>query len=345
MSESRSKSWFWYWVGGGVLVVVIAGSVIAYLGTRAARADFTLTADTGILRLQTYCAQRLVWDLPRGTVTMPGALAPPSEDGTPAVAAAAEPANISLAMEGHVQVTVSRGPQGNLLVTVQRGEGADASRPLGEVTESGATNKTQTITRQLYYQSADAAPSFTLPLWGRVIVGDDVPQGSGSEAGAASLLRKAEVRARVSLRGGLNQGVPRKTIIDESLDAGDIVDTHPELADEKLDAKSLAALCNRQEEAWASVGFIAPEGGSLSLVVHRQARAFGVTRAGATPFTLSVPRWHLWLVNPVVQIFAGLFALLLGVISIVNNADNSRKALDRIAGFRNRPNEQDKKKD
>ena len=187
----NTKRWLWFLAAIAVIVTVLA--LLVARGVKPSRANFTLTADTGILRLQTYCAQRLVWDLPPGKVTQPGAMVPGGEPTNPPGESEQSGQNVSLALEGNVLVTVSRSTEGNLLVVLQRGEGADESRPMGTV-KTG--EESQAIVRKLYYQSTGTNPAFTLPLWGRVTVGDDVPQGSGSVAGAAPLLRAANIRAR-----------------------------------------------------------------------------------------------------------------------------------------------------
>ena len=338
MSDGQRK---WLIVG----VVAVATIAIAYwIAARAvepARADFTLTAETGILRLHTYCAQRLVWDLPPGKVSQPQPMMPGDDEGP---ASSAKPSSksvspqtadeerpdghVSVAMEGDLFITVSRSAAGDLMVVIQRGD-SGGELPLGTVTVSNPREgssemerKSQTIEDRLYYRSVDGAdPAFTLPLWGRVIVGDDVPQGSGSAAGAAPLLQAATIRARVSTSGRLNEGVPRKTVIDESLDVGDIVDTHPTLAAEQMDAPRVKALCGSKSGDWAAVGFITPgSDGMIKAVVHRNAEAVSVTRASAQPFDLSVRKWQSWLASDWLQ--GGIIVLVL-VATIIGNLNNA----------------------
>jgi hypothetical protein len=314
-------------IGGGLVLVAA--------GTKPARSDFTVTADTGILRLHTYCAQRLVWDLPPGIVSQPVPMQP-QEDVKPGAKNKIDKeeeekpdGHISVAMEGNLFITISRAATGALMVVIQRGEGDETGDPLGTVTISNPIpgskemeRRSQVITEKLYYRSvAGPKPTFTLPLWGHVIVGDDVPQGSGSAAGAAPLLQAATIRARVSLSGSLNEGVPRKTVINEVLDAGDIVDTHPTLSDQEMNKAAVAALCGPEVEDWAAVGFVTPEkDGFLTAVVHRNAEALSVTRASAKPFVLSVPKWHKWFATPGWQ---GTIIALLLIAWIVSNFNNA----------------------
>lgn len=326
-----------------LLLGLVLAAIVVWIGMRGvqpARADFTLTADTGILRLHTYCAQRLVWDLPPGKVSQPQPMMPaddeePAAGAKPATKTAASQTppeeqpdgHISVAMEGDLFITVSRSAAGDLMVVIQRGD-SGGNAPLGTVTVSNPREgssemerKSQTIKDKLYYRSVvGAAPAFTLPLWGRVIVGDDVPQGSGSAAGAAPLLHAANIRARVSASRDVNQGVPRKTVIDEALDAGDIVDTHPTLSDARMDAEGVKELCGPKAEDWAAVGFVTPgKDGLLSAVIHRNAEAVSVTRASAMPFDLSVRKWQSWLTSAWLQALIIVFVLVAWLIGNLNN--------------------------
>ena len=316
-------------------LLYMAGAVFVARGLSSERADFTIAARTGILKIRTYCAQRMVWDLPPGHVKQPTPLQP-SAGTTPQGGDNERAHDVSISIESDALITVSRSPNSPLLIVVQRGEQESSSQAGNSLGTFTIGDESRPIDGPLYYRSTDAPHAFTLPVWGRATIGDDVPQGSGSAAGAVPLLSGATIRARIGIDRKFNSGIPRKTVIEETLDAGDIVDTHPEFIGTRPNAGPVRKLCGGQTEEWAAVGFIVPdnEAGSLDVVIHRSADAVSVARAGSKPFELSVPTWNAWLLSPRYQIGAAIIAILLGMLSFGANLYASMDLVGRIFGKR-----------
>jgi hypothetical protein len=95
-------------------------------------------------------------------------------------------------------------------------------------------------------------------------------------------------------------------------------------------------MCQSQQEDWAAVGFLAPHvnSGLLDVVVHRKSTAISVARASAEPFELSVPKWHVWIAKPSLQMTVAFFALLFGLFAVADNFWASVPLWKRLVGIK-----------
>jgi len=331
-----------------ILLVVAAGSLTRYL-LRPFPIDYTVAAQTATLSLRTYCGQKLAWDLPRGFVRVPGQLrlpdATPEADGVAAVEPGAE--LVSVTIEQDVIVTLTVLPGNRLsVVWALPSAGGERAAAAGLVTVGG---RTIPIDQTIYYESelplaggsaGMAAAGFTFPLAGRVILGDDIPYGSGVEGRSAPVLQAASVVGRADVGSSRYGAAPRKTLLEEKLDTGDLVDTHPEfdnradrVARARIDLNSPNPACTAGDAAatdgaWAAMGFVSPDTqGAFQAVLHRRASGVGVSHLGAAPFMLTVPRWHAVILAPDYQILIALFVVLTSLISLALNSLQLRARL------------------
>ncbi len=284
--------------------IVATAPLYAPLGLRPSpETVFAMQARTGVLEVHPACGRSLIWDLPAGRV-----LARDCDPDDPEQCGGVRDA-VTVTLAGGSTARIEMRADRRWGVTFGRLDGpacADAGDSPIRITADYAELPADALG---YFYVAEPAgpdappPGFSLPLAGRVIVGQFVEFGGGWSDVHSPTLSEGRVFGRdVAVGTG-----ERLTLLDEELDPGSIVDTHPRLAgaDKAADEASDRA----------ATGFVLSGEGDM-LVQLSQRRSIAVTPYDGTPRRLEVPRWKVWWNSPLLQLVAsivGVFGGLLGL--------------------------------
>lgn len=296
------------------LLVAVAALAAALAAWTTQDANFSVTARTEVLTLQTGCTQSVAWDLPPGQIATPAQLE-----------AGREPTRgdaLALVLRGGAQARVRLDAQGHWLIDA-------APLPLFGCADAQGRVAPDTVTASVdgvalvpapegfVYRSAlplqEASQQGARPLWllrGRVLLGEEISFGSGlASAAATPLLAQARVEARTPDRFTAQ----RRLIHEEQVDAGGLIDTHACLSER---SDTLPA-CVRSR-AWSGEGFIhlgerdGLPGFDVQLSVVGQ--RLGVRQQGGSERQIVVTWWQRTVTNSWLQIGA---ALLLGISTLL----------------------------
>jgi hypothetical protein len=199
-------------------LVAASVSLIAYFAaSRPTRdADFFVSARSDILAVELDCVQELVWDLP------PGSIAP---QDAPERRVAGAP--VSVVLRGGVHARVRVDPQRRWLIDFARSDNLGCNTAAADAIVARLDDRTLAASGTGYvYQSAadiQMAPRPVLLLRGRVVIGDEIPFGSGQWGAVSTPLLHS---ARIEVRTPDQQTAQRRLIHEEVVDSGGIIDSH-----------------------------------------------------------------------------------------------------------------------
>jgi len=264
---------------------------------------FAVQARTGVLEVQPACGRSLIWDLPAGRVLARDCDADDMEQCG--------------GVRDTVTVTMAGGSTARIEMRADHRWGVTFGRLDGPVCSDAGDSPIRVTADYVelpadalgYFYVAEPAspdappPGFSLPLAGRVIVGQFVEFGGGWSGVQSATLSEGRVFGRdVAVGTG-----ERLTLLDEELDPGSIVDTHPRLAG--------ADKGGDEASDRVASGFVLSGPGDM-LVQLSQRRSIAVTPYDGVPRRLEVPRWKVWWSSPLLQLVAsivGVFGGLLGL--------------------------------
>jgi hypothetical protein len=286
-------------------------------------ANFSVTARTEVLTLQTGCAQPLVWDLPAGQLSTPERL----DAGQAPTAGEA----LALGLRGGAQVRLRLDAEGHWLIDA-------VPSPVFGCTDDQGRTAPDTVTAQVdgvalppapqgfVYRSDRPAQDAPRPLWllrGRVLLGEEIAFGSGlASAAATPLLASANIEARTP--DALT--AQRRLIHDERVDAGGQIDTHACLSARQ---EALPACVRRR--AWSAEGFVhlgdaqAMPGFDVQLSVTGE--RIGVRQHGGGERQIVVTWWQRLRTDSGLQIFAALLltvSTLVQILPLLERAGDAR---------------------
>ncbi len=271
---------------------------------------FSVQAQSQALQMTLGCGQRaLLWDLPPGqiaAVSGPGTAAPPP-------------------VSSQITVTLREGARADLLL---QGDGRwsvrfdpDASNACGA---AGADAVTVTINgaplpasagSYLFVSQASAAFASAWPLRGRVLIGDEVREGSGSSAASKlnGLLLSGQVEARTldALTG------QRRTLHEERLDRGSMLDTHACLDQREPDVKACVQRSRSTTEGFFQLRDEGDRAQRFEVQLTVTGREIGLRSHGAAQRSVGVSWWFRTVTTPWVQIVAAAVALLSSLITVL----------------------------
>lgn len=292
------------------LLVLVAVLALALGAWTTADANFSVTARTEVLTLQTGCAQPLVWDLPAGRISTPERL---DAEQAPTAGEA-----LTLALRGGAQVRLRLDAQGHWLIDAAPGAVFGCADTQGRAAPDVVTAQVDGVDlppapRGFVYRSDQPAREGPRPLWllrGRVLLGEEIAFGAGlGSAAATPLLAQARIEARTPDRFTGQ----RRLIHEEVVDAGGQIDTHACLGH----ARDAVPSCVRSRP-WSAEGFVHlgdPDGApgfdvQLGVVGQR----LGVRPQGGGERQIVVTWWQRLRTDSALQIFA---LLLLAVSTLV----------------------------
>jgi hypothetical protein len=201
------------WLAVLLAVVLLFARFAGSLVTRDAA--FSITARSEVLSVEVGCAQQLVWDLPPGQIGIPGEGKPPGVSQS-----------VSVTLRGGALARVRGGPNGEWLIDF----GRSASFGCGPAADAVTATADETALRisedgYIYRSRAriGAAPVLPLLLLGRVVIGEEIPFGSGARGVLATPMLG---EARVEVRTPDPLTAQRRLIHAERIDPGGIVDSH-----------------------------------------------------------------------------------------------------------------------
>lgn len=294
----------WYLPLATLLLVVVLAPAIAPFGLHPSpESVFAVTARTGVVEIHPTCERNLVWDLPAGRLLARNCSAvDPAECGglreaVTATLAAGSSARIEMRADGRWGITFGY---------VER---LDCPGTTAEAIRISADYEDVPADDAGYFYVAEppgegqAPPAFALPLAGRAIIGQFVEFGGGWSEVHSPTLSEGQVFGRdVAVGTG-----ERLTLLDEELDPGSIVDTHPRRAG--------AGDSGSDDAEPAASGFVL-SGEADMLVQVSQKRSIAVIPYDGVGRRLEIPRWKVWWNSPLLQLvasFAGVLGALLGL--------------------------------
>lgn len=312
MSRARRGSDLWRrsWLGGLLFLLVLVP--FGWLGIQPSPDTvFAVQARTGVVEVQPMCGRSLIWDLPRGRLTARSCdaldLASCSQvhDGATVTLYAGASARLEMRGDGLWGLTLGlvedppcvEGFGEPLRVTADAEDLAPDPAGFFYVAEAAG--------------AGEAAPPFAFPLTGRVTVGQFVEFGGGWTTVHSPTLTEGRVFGRdVAVGTG-----ERLTLLEEELDPGSIVDTHPaELRGGTQDASLGPA-----------TGFIRSADGDM-LVQLSQQRSVGVMPYDGVERRLEVARWKIWWASPFLQVLVSVLGVMAGGLGIYLASQEARQA-------------------
>jgi hypothetical protein len=179
-------------------------------------------------------------------------------------------------------------------------------------------------------QIAGEGAALTLRLHGRVVIGDSLPEGGGWQRSSAAILG----RGHLSAYGNAWLTGERLTLINEPIDPGAVVDTHPRMNAMDADDRPLIDIAATQENcASAETGGSPAEGfarggkdGALEVVVYRRGESIGIAPLGRPGMEIAVTAWSRYIASPIVQTAVALAAFLFFLLQVLTA---NRRGLDR----------------
>ena len=201
------------WMAVLLVAVLLFARFAGSLITRDA--TFSITARSEVVSVEVGCAQQLVWDLPAGQIGIPG-------DGKEPDASR----SVSATLRGGAVARVRTGPQGEWLIDFGRSANFGCGPAADAITVTADESALRISEDGYVYRSAapiGTAPAPPLLLLGRVVIGEEIPFGSGAPVVlAAPMLGEA----RVEVRTPDPLTAQRRLIHAERVDPGGIVDSH-----------------------------------------------------------------------------------------------------------------------
>jgi hypothetical protein len=289
----------------GALALLLVCYLVTLLPAR--NTAFSITARTDVLAIEPFCAEELVWDLPPGHVVATGAASIGQRCAGP-------PLPVTMVLRGGARAEFETRPNGRVQARVSAYDkaacatGAHAAPIAVSVDGADLTGDAEGY----FYLAGDcdaAAPQESTPVIlsfsGRAILGRAIPYGAGwrDATPMAPILQHGEVLARTT---ALYTG-ERLTLLEEQLDPGSVVDTHPCLGPEEH-AGGAAQRCRRP--LVPAVGFVRIAGGSEGLEVQAYPEgSVGVTPHGGEPRELRLTQWDRLKASTVVQALIAAIAL------------------------------------
>lgn len=311
MSGRRLRSGFW-------TVPLVAGAVLGVLGLAVApyglspspQTVFSVKARTGVVEVMPLCSRGLVWDLPRGRVLPRSCDADEPED------CGGEHDTVTVSLLAGSSARIEMRTDGRWTIVFGVNDAAECpgtiDAPIRVATDSADLARDE----QGYFfvasspQAGEAPPAFSLPLAGRVIIGQFVEFGGGWAEVHSPTLTEGRVLGRDAAIGTGE----RLTLLDEEVDPGSIVDTHLPRPEDEGSAWSA--------DAPAATGFILSNIGEPSsdtsemLVQLSQQRSVGVIPYDGVGRRLEVPRWKVWWDSPLPQLAASFVGVLAGLFGL-----------------------------
>lgn len=200
-----------------LLLLLAVGLATRWLSGAVTRdATFSISARSEVLTLELGCDQHIVWDLPAGQVAGVGA------DAEPPVS---EVVSVALRGGARARVRASQGQPWQL--ELDRSDSFGCGAPAADTIVVSAGDRALAPDAQGYvYRSArpvEDGERPTLLLRGRVVIGDEIPFGSGLRGAVAAAMLG---QARIEVRTPDAQTAQRRLIHEEQVDAGGIIDSH-----------------------------------------------------------------------------------------------------------------------
>lgn len=314
--SAQRLRWLLGWPGLGVIPVALA-VLISFSGS--AESNFSVSAHTEVVAVEPSCALTLNWSLAPGTLTWisekeplaPARSCGNGKDGIELTLRAGSRAVVEQLEHGQWQVSVSRSPTYEKCASDLGG-----GRPVIEA-RAGQVDCLTTRAEGLTYRSPKPAPDqdprpqeFTHLLEGRIVVGAPVLDAGGWQ-GSATALREARVQARIKA-AVTQQSI---SVLDETIEAGSIIDTAPQPGPDAPSAR----------------GFLRPnKDGGLTVLAHVTSRHMGVTPHAGERRDVSVSRWSQLLVSPFLQALLLAFGVVAWSAQALATADELRGTADKL---------------
>lgn len=291
-----------HWGWKLAVALLLIGAIAWWLMLPASNAAIAISAQTGSLTLEPLCGERLIWDLPAGRIgprsSLPGAN--PVRTG-----------NVTLILTSGARVRLESTGPGIFRLAVERAPvarscGADSVQPFQAIFDGMPL-----ADDPVGFSYAAGAPetgqgshALSLPLSGRIVLGEAVQQGAGWATGSTASLQSGAVTRRV---------VPafsheRVTLSTERLDEGSLLDTHA-----CLEGPANVATGCPSGEAAPAVGFLRTiSSGGLSVQIYARGPVGVQAFSGASQQLFTIPNsMAAWQSEPL-RIWAVFIGLLIG---------------------------------
>ena len=293
----------------GVVTLLFAYTVLRHSKSTI----FSIVAETRVFSVRPVCGAKILWDLPAGEVdglTLRDGRAPPKAK------------SVSLGFGDDAVAHVAMGDDGRVMIRV---------RPLQPGTEAKsifALRDAQPLARdrdgyafRTAGQVVGEGRALTLRLVGRVVIGDSLPEGGGWKKSSAAILGRGHLSGHDE---ALVTG-ERLTLINEPIDPGAVVDTHPRMNSTEADGRRLIDIAASQADcASAEMGGAPAEGfargakdGALEVVVYRRGQSIGIAPLGKPGMEISVTKWRSWIASPIFQTAVAIAGVLLFLLQVL----------------------------
>lgn len=315
--SAQRLRWLLGWPGLGVIPLALA-VLISFSGS--AESNFSVSAHTEVVAVEPSCALTLNWSLAPGTLTWISdkePLAPPKscgngKAGIELTLRAGSRAVVEQLREGQWQVSVSRSQTYEKCASDLGGGRPMFEARVGEV--DCLTAKAAGLTYRALKPKPDEDPrpqEFTHLLEGRIVVGAPVIDTGGWGGEATTALREARVQARIKA-AVTQQSI---SVLDETIEAGSIIDTAPQPGPDAPSAR----------------GFVRPnKDGGLTVLAHVTSRHMGVTPHAGERRDVSVSRWSQLLLSPFLQALLLAFGVVAWSAQALATADELRDTADKL---------------
>lgn len=309
---------------------------------------FAVSAATGVVELRPLCPDKVVWDLPPGEVQGRSCLPENPDDLTSAEAfqracsVSAEQVTVTLlagatakveldaadrwlltfgtapvpgcSVQNAVPLLVSAGdadlpfdPQGFFY----RPHTAAAPAPAPSAADTAASEPASVEAHGSANPAAveaQGSANLALALLGRVIIGQPMQFGAGWTAGSSPILNSARFVARSR---ALGTGQPL-TVMDEDVEAGTIIDTHPTTRF----AAAAAGPPGAADAIAQASGFVQLFDEELLVQVY-QPESIGLLPYASESRIIRVPRWRPLWASPPVQLTVSVIVVAFTLLSLV----------------------------
>jgi len=270
--QTKTDSWLKKSLVGAVTVSVLGGVLVLALrglNQPAASGTLSISAVTGSLTLEPLCDEPVTWDLPAGRVGRRSVAPGEPGYGTPAGA-------VTMTLAAGSRTRVTSPEPGVLRVSVEKNDELasrcpSAASPHYRLVLDGTPAAQDPVGFNYETRTgAHAGPiGLSLPVAGRVIIGQAVPEGADWRARSAPILLTGTILRRVKPWFGhdvMTVGEP------ERLDEGSIVDSHACLDSGKAGA-SPASDCSAARPVPAVGFFRTLSEGGLQVQLYAQGPA------------------------------------------------------------------------
>jgi len=292
-----------------MLLVLLLAPLFAHFGLRPSpETVFAVQARSGVLEVQPTCERSLIWDLPGGRLIARqcGADDPADcgglHEAVTATLSAGSSARIEMRADGRWGITFGVADR------------ASCGDPAGMPVRITADYDELPPDESGYFYVAEPLlpgeppPAFALPLAGRITIGQFVEFGGGWSDVQSPTLSGGRVFGRdVAIGTG-----ERLTLLDEELDPGSIVDTHPRQAGAVEPGDTAAEP--------VATGFVLSskdDGDRHDMLVQvSQRRSVAVIPYDGLGRRLEIPRWKVWWNSPLLQLVASIVGVLGALLGI-----------------------------